>query len=93
MAIEVLDPTYGGGGAAFQRAQRLPSLSGKTVGLISNGKKGTVRFFAAMERELIDVHGVAEVVLRAKSNYSAPADAPIMEEARGWDAAFTGIGD
>lgn len=93
MSIEVLDPTYGGGGRAFQRAPRLPSLQGKTVGLISNGKKGTVRFFAALERELIQTHGAAQVILRTKSNYSAPADAPIMEEARGWDAAFTGIGD
>lgn len=93
MPIEVLDPTYGGGGVVFQRAPRLPSLAGKTVGLISNGKKGTGRFFAALERELIDVHGAGQVILRAKSNYSAPADPPIMEEARQWDAAFTGIGD
>jgi len=91
--IEVLDPTHGGGGASFQMAPRIAALSGKTVGVISNNKRGTRPFFAALERELVDNHGAASVVLKIKDNYSAPASAAIMAEAKTWDVAFTGIGD
>lgn len=93
MSIEVLDPTYGGGAAAFAPAPRLGSLKGKTVGVISNGKRGTRPFFAALERLLLEEAGAARVVMHTKSNYSAPADDHIMADARGWDAAFVGIGD
>ncbi|MEQ9124506.1 MAG: hypothetical protein RIM80_18285 [Alphaproteobacteria bacterium] len=92
MSITVLDPTYGGGAAAFQMAPRLADLGGRTIGVISNGKKGSGRLFAALS-EALRAAGAGEVVLRVKSNYSAPADAHIMEEAKGWQAAFTGIGD
>ena len=93
MNIEVLDPTYGGGAAAFALAGRLETLRGKTVGIISNGKKGTKPFFAALEKELREAVGVAQVVLLTKGNYSAPAEQEIMAQAATWDAAFTGIGD
>ena len=93
MSIEVLDPTYGGGSAAFALADRLGSLEGKTIGVISNGKRGTRPFFAALERALVDDLGAAQVVMHTKSNYSAPADDYIMKDARAWDAAFVGIGD
>ena len=98
MSIEILDPTHETGAPAFQLAPRLPSLAGKTVGIISNGKRGTRPFFDAIERELTEKHG-AIVVRRIKSNYSAPADAAIMREAGlkeaggGWDALIAGIGD
>tara|TARA_R110002096_G_scaffold54362_21_gene140304 strand:+ start:2745 stop:3026 length:282 start_codon:yes stop_codon:yes gene_type:complete len=93
MSIEVLDPTYGGKSAAFALASRVGSLQGKTIGVISNGKRGTRPFFAALERTLLDEMGAARVVMHIKSNYSAPADAHIMQEAPEWDAAFVGIGD
>jgi hypothetical protein len=37
--------------------------------------------------------GVAQVVTRVKSNYSAPADPYIAAEITGWDAVISGIGD
>jgi len=37
--------------------------------------------------------GVASVVLRTKSNYSAPADANIVDEIKSWHAVVTGVGD
>ena len=92
MSIEVLDPTYGGGAAAFALAPSLDSLKGKTVAVISNGKRGTRPYFAALEQMLLE-QGAARVVTHIKSNYSAPADAHIMAEASQWDAAFVGIGD
>lgn len=93
MSIAFLDPTHEADATAFVPPPRLATLAGTTVGVISNGKYGTKPFFDAFERELIDRHGVAKVVRRTKSNYSAPADAAIMAEAREWDILVAGIGD
>ncbi len=93
MTFRVLDPTAGEPSATGQRAPRLDTLAGKTVGLISNGKEGTKSFFAHLERMLREEYGVAKVVSRAKSNYSAPADKHIVDEIKGWDAVVSGIGD
>ena len=93
MTIRVLDPTAGEAAATGQLAPRLPTLKGKTVGFISNGKVGTKSFFAHLDRILREEHGVAKVVSRTKSNYSAPADAHIVAEIRQWDAVVSGIGD
>ncbi len=51
------------------------------------------RFFAHLDRMLREQFGVAQVVSRTKSNYSAPADAHIVAEIRNWDAVISGIGD
>jgi hypothetical protein len=42
---------------------------------------------------LRDEFGVADVVVRVKSNYSAPADPPIVAEISQWDAVISGLGD
>jgi hypothetical protein len=93
MKIEVLDPSHESGAAAFVLAPRRPALHGATVGIISNGKRNTVPFFDAYEKELRETYGVANVVRRIKSNYSAPADPVIIEEAHSWDIVVAGIGD
>ena len=93
MTFRVLDPTAGEAAASGQRAPRLPTLEGKTVGFISNGKVGTKGFFAHLERMLREEYGVANVVSRTKSNYSAPADRDIVDEIVRWHAVVTGIGD
>ena len=93
MPIEVLDPTYGDDTREFALAGRPLSLKGATVGVISNGKQGTHPFFEALERELLEHHGVAQVVRVTKSNYSAPADREIMDRARQWNALVAGVGD
>ena len=93
MTFRVLDPTIERAAAGGRLAPRLASLEGKTVGLISNGKEGTKGFFRHLDEMLRQEHGVANVVLRTKSNYSAPADRPIAEEIKRWDAVVTGLGD
>jgi len=93
MTIEVLDPTYGDDTNEFALAGRPLSLEGATVGVISNGKQGTRPFFDALERELLERHGVAEVVRVTKSNYSAPANPDLMDRARQWTALVAGVGD
>ena len=93
MTIEVLDPTYGESAAAFAPAERLQQLAGLTVGIVSNGKQGTRPFFDALEAELRDTYGVAEVARVVKPNYSAPAGDEIMGAAQTWHALVAGIGD
>ncbi len=93
MALQVLDPTNETTPPLGQPAPRLASLAGKTVGFISNGKEGTAGFFAHLDRVLRKEFGVAEVIFRRKSNYSAPADPDIVDELRRWQAVVTGVGD
>ncbi len=93
MVLQVLDPTNETAPPVGRRAPRLASLVGKTVGFISNGKEGTTGFFAHLDRMLREQLGVAEVIRRVKSNYSAPADPDLVDELRRWHAVVTGIGD
>ncbi len=93
MTIEVLDPTHGAEVEGVPLATRLASLEGATVGMISNGKQGVKQFLDALERELLDEHGVAQVVRVTKSNYSAPAEAEIFDRAKQWNALVAGVGD
>ena len=93
MTFRVLDPTPEKAPPAGQLAPRLATLAGKTIGFISNGKEGTKGFFAHLDRILREEFGVADVVLRVKSNFSAPADRHIVDEIARWHAVVTGIGD
>jgi hypothetical protein len=93
MTFRVLDPTNETTAAGGQPAPRFPSLEGKTVGFISNGKEGTKGYFGHVERLLRSEMGVADVVWRTKSNYSAPADAHIVDEIKRWHAVVAGVGD
>ena len=93
MPIQTLDPSNENSTAITEPAPRLNTLVGKTVGIISNGKEGTKGFFRHTERTLREEHGVANVVTRVKSNFSAPADSHILEEIPEWDAVITGLGD
>lgn len=93
MGFQVLDPTNETAVPLGQLAPRPGSLRGKTVGFISNGKEGTKGYFAHLDRMLREEFGVATVVKRTKSNYSAPADGWIVGEIANWDAIVTGIGD
>ena len=93
MTFRVLDPTPEKAPPAGRLAPRLDTLEGKTIGFISNGKEGTKGFFGHLDRVLREEYGVARVVSRTKSNYSAPADAHIVAEIKGWDAVVSGLGD
>jgi hypothetical protein len=93
MVLQVLDPTNETAPPLGKLAPRPASLVGKTVGVISNGKEGTKGFFAHLDRMLREEFGVADVVLRVKSNFSAPADRDIVDEIARWHAVVTGIGD
>ena len=93
MIIRVLDPTNEIKIAARRSAARPTTLQGRMVGFISNGKEGTKGYFTELERQFRKEFGVAAVVLRIKSNFSAPADASIVDEIKGWQAVVAGVGD
>ncbi len=93
MTFQVLDPSSESNAALGNPAPRLTSLQGKTVGFISNGKEGTKGFFSYLDQMLREELGVAEIVVRTKSNYSAPADPHIADEIPQWDAMISGLGD
>ena len=93
MILRVFDPTNERKAAGAGLAPRLISLQGKTVGIITNAKEGTKGYFAHLERMLREEMGAADVVWRTKSNYSAPADAHIVQEITNWHAVFAGVGD
>ncbi len=93
MSLEILDPTHEGSSVAFQAAARLASLEGAHIAVLSNGKKGTIPFFNALEREFIETHGAAMVTRLTKMNYSAPAEAGLLDDAQRWNALVAGIGD
>lgn len=91
--IRVLDPTAEQRPAGKSIAPRPESLKDARVGFISNGKEGAAGFFTHLDRLLRERFDVAEVVHRSKANYSAPAEAGIIDEARDWNLAITGLGD
>jgi len=93
MPLQVLDPTNEAVPPLGQLAPRLDGLAGKTIGFISNGKEGTKGFFGHLDRILREQYGVKQVVMRVKSNFSAPADPSIAAEIPKWDAVISGIGD
>ena len=93
MTIEVLDPTHEDQQGSFVLAPRLDTLEGRTIAVISNGKKGTRPFFDAYERLMQEQFQVAEVVRLTKSNYSAPVETALLTDAERWDALVAGIGD
>lgn len=93
MSFEVLNPTWATEASSFAYAERLPTLEGAVIGIVSNGKHGTRPFFAALAEALQRDHRVAEVELAQKPNYSAPADTATMDKAQRWNALVSGIGD
>ena len=93
MTITVLDPAYTDQPLNAVLPVRPVSLVGATIGFISNGKAGTRVFFDHLEHLLRDEWRVADVVRRTKSNYSAPAESALIDEAATWAVMFAGVGD
>jgi hypothetical protein len=91
--IEFLDPTHERGSSAFESAPRLATLEGATVAIISNGKKNTKPFFDGIAAELRETYKIANVVRITKSNYSAPVEEALLNDAEKWQAIISGVGD
>ena len=91
--MEFLDPTHESDARPFALAPRIASLEGKTIAIVSNGKKGTKPFFDTLEKEFLERYRAADVVRLTKDNYSAPAEPPLLRDSARWHALVSGIGD
>jgi hypothetical protein len=91
--MEFLDPSHEADRRAFAPAPRLATLEGATIGIVSNGKKGTQPCFDALAREFTERYRVARVVRLTKANYSAPAEPGLLDGAALWQALVAGVGD
>jgi hypothetical protein len=75
-------------------ATRPGSLSGKTLGLLSNSKLNADAVLYAIGELLAERYGVETVVHRTKPSFSLPApDATFDELVEGCDAVLAGVGD
>ena len=93
MTFRVLDPTAG---EARRRrpARAAPRHARGQDRRLHLQRQGRHQGLLRPSREILrEEYGVANVVSRTKSNYSAPADAHIVAEIKQWDAVVSGIGD
>jgi len=94
MTFTVFDPTDGPAAKAFMPARRLPTLSGRTVGILDNGKSKSDRLLQEIQAQLAGEAGVADFVIRRKPSAYRPApDDQLDDLARRAHAVVTGIGD
>lgn len=89
----VLNPTAEADPPPLTRAPRLDSLHHRRIGLLSNGKTGTVPFFDRLELLLRREWNTHEVVRLTKGNYSVPADPDLIRELARCHLIITGVGD
>jgi hypothetical protein len=92
--LVVLDPTSEPVVQRAERAERPPSLQGKTVGFLDNSKRNSDKVLLYLDELLRERHGIAASVHRRKPTSSRVAPAEILEEmARECDVVVPGIGD
>ena len=73
MGIRVFDPTAEDTASTGMGAARLPSLEGRTIGLLDNSKFHVRELLDHVEEILRTQYGVAEVLRRRKPDASRPA--------------------
>ena len=93
MSLQVLDPTAEDVAAEAGGSNRLPSLQGRTVGLLDNGKIRVRELLDNMEAILRAEHGVARVVRLKKPDASRPAPADVVADMKAADAIIAAVGD
>ena len=93
MPLHVLDPTFDGQQATQEPVSRLGSLSGRTVGLLDNGKLNVNTLLNHMEELLRSQHGVSQVVRLSKPDASRPAPDDVIANMVDCDAVISAVGD
>lgn len=93
MSIRVLDPTVAEGPLVTTDAAGLPSLAGRTVGLLDNSKMNVRQFLDHLEELLRTRHGVKTVVRLKKADASRPAPPEVVAAMAGCDALISAVGD
>ncbi len=94
ITIELLDPTSGPVATKDALSPRLDSLTGKTLGVIWNGRLPGDLILNRMIEILKDRHAIKEVVFRGKPYIGNVAPDEIFEEMSArCDAVVAGVGD
>lgn len=90
----VLDPTIEPEAGGLELAPRPDGLDGKIVALLDNSKPNSDRILLFVGEILQERHGVAELVIAAKSDSSTSAPVDILDQlVQRCHFAVTGIGD
>jgi hypothetical protein len=80
MPIILVNPLNETVSARRERAPRLETVSGKTIGLLDISKPGGSIFLDALERLLKERFDVGEVVRAAKPTFTKPAPDEVIEK-------------
>ena len=80
MPITLVNPLNETLSAKRERAPRLDTLSGKTIGLLDISKPGGNIFLDALERLLIERFNVQEIVRATKPTFTKPAPDEVIEK-------------
>ncbi len=93
MPIKLINPMSETPVKASPPPARLPSLRGKTVGLLDISKPGGSLFLDRLESLLRERFQVASVVRVMKPTFAKPAQRGIIEQLRGVDAVVEALAD
>ena len=93
MTLRVLDPTFDDDQATQATVSRLPSLAGRTVGLLDNGKLNVDILLDHVETLLRKQHGVGNVIRLHKPDASRPAPEDVAQGFVACDAVISAVGD
>ena len=92
--MRLYDPTASGPERTLFRAPPLPSLQGRTIGILENNKLNAVEMLREVAALFEARHGCVVRPVYSKSNASAPAPAGVLAQAAGEvDFLITGLGD
>ncbi len=91
---QLVDPTTEAMVAAFDGAQRLPSLAGSRLGIIDDSKRNADVLLEELAEVLRLRYEIAEVRWHRKPSASRPADAAALKDlAEHCDAVIIAVGD
>ena len=92
--LEVLDPTFESTTGKVVPIPRLDTFSGKTIGVLWNGRPSGDKILKRMMDILREKHQIKEVMFRDKPYIGNIAPEPIFVElVAKCDAVITGVGD
>jgi hypothetical protein len=92
--MQLYDPTASGPERHLTRAPAISSLSGKSIGILHNGKLNAPEMLHEIAALFVARHGCKLHPLYAKSNASAPAPSETLAKATAEvDFLITGLGD
>ena len=93
MSIRAFDPTAEDTASTGMGAARLPSLEGRTIGLLDNSKFHVRELLDHVEEILRTQYGVAEVLRWRKPDASRLAPPAVLADMQRCDAVISAVGD